>query len=52
MEAKIKEDPAATMHHLADEFNVVEITIRRAVHVDFGLKSFVRTPSHLFSDEM
>eukprot|EP00095_Tigriopus_kingsejongensis_P004588 maker-scaffold715_size107919-snap-gene-0.19 protein:Tk04588 transcript:maker-scaffold715_size107919-snap-gene-0.19-mRNA-1 annotation:"hypothetical protein" len=49
LEAKIKADPTASMRRLADEFDVDEITIRRAITIDnlsrrmssykFGVKS-------------
>eukprot|EP00095_Tigriopus_kingsejongensis_P008533 maker-scaffold81_size397536-snap-gene-2.18 protein:Tk08533 transcript:maker-scaffold81_size397536-snap-gene-2.18-mRNA-1 annotation:"multidrug resistance-associated protein 1 isoform x4" len=52
LEAKIKADPTASMLCLADEFDVDEITIRRAVHDDLGFTSYVRTPRHLLTDRM
>eukprot|EP00095_Tigriopus_kingsejongensis_P010917 snap_masked-scaffold238_size242079-processed-gene-0.0 protein:Tk10917 transcript:snap_masked-scaffold238_size242079-processed-gene-0.0-mRNA-1 annotation:"calcineurin b homologous protein 1" len=52
LEAKIKADPTASMRCLADEFDVDEITIRRAVHDDLGFTSYVRTPRHLLTDRM
>uniref|UniRef100_A0A0K2T221 Putative LOC100197594 [Hydra vulgaris] n=1 Tax=Lepeophtheirus salmonis TaxID=72036 RepID=A0A0K2T221_LEPSM len=37
------------MRHSGDEFNMDEITIRRAVHDDLDLNSFFRTPRHLLT---
>ena len=52
LRAKIKKDPTISMRRLADIFSVEESTIRKAVHDDLSLQSYICTPRLLLTTKM
>eukprot|EP00095_Tigriopus_kingsejongensis_P005978 maker-scaffold48_size466083-snap-gene-2.9 protein:Tk05978 transcript:maker-scaffold48_size466083-snap-gene-2.9-mRNA-1 annotation:"hypothetical protein TRIADDRAFT_50060" len=52
LEAKIKADPTASMRRLADEFDVDEITIKRAVHDDLDVAQAPPLPRMSFMGKL
>ena len=52
LKAKIEKDPTTSMRKMAAELQVGVRTVRRAVHDDLGLKSYVRTRRHLLTESM
>ena len=52
LKAKINADPTISMRRHSRDLNVSTGTIRKAVHDDLGLKSFVRVPRHLLTATM
>lgn len=49
---KISEDPTTSMTQMAKELEVSDRTVRRVVHEDLGMHSFVRTQRHLLTTAM
>lgn len=52
LKIKIDSDPTTSMRRHAKEFQVDPKTIRKAVHQDLGLCSFVRQPRHLLTNAL
>ena len=52
LKAKIEDDLTMSMRRLADYFDVNKSTIRKAVHEDLGLRSYICVPRHLLTTSL
>lgn len=52
LKSTVSENPTTSMRKLARDMKVSPRTIRRAVHTDLQLNSYVRTPKHLLTAAM
>lgn len=52
VKAKVDEDPTKSMNKIARELEVSETTVRRTIHQDLNLKSYVVKRRHLLTEDL